>query len=135
MSTLRDDLLPIVQDGRALIQDFGLRQSRVVIRTRTWSTGKTRSGTYTDVDLELLPRPRIKETGDEALNVDRVTPQNTSGGYTVAQLNPPDTAGVEIIYVVTAPNGTKDYRLASIEDKGNFGYSMVLIPLNRPRPF
>ena len=135
MSTLRDDLLPIVQDGRALIQDFGLRQSRLVLRTRTWSTGEVRFGTSTDVDLEILPRPRIKETGDEVLKVDRITPQNTSGGYTMAQLNPPDTAGVEIIYVVTAPNGTKDYSLAAIEDKGNFGYSMLLNPLNRPRPF
>jgi len=132
MSTLRDDLLPVLRDGRQLIQDLGLRPYRVVVRTRTWSGSKVRLGTPTDSDLEIVPRPKVTEKdGDALLSVEKID----LGTYTLSQLNPSDVAGVEFYYSVTGPNGEFPYSLKSIDTSPRFGFRMILETLNRKRPF
>lgn len=58
---LRDDLLSVVDGGRQLAEDLGLRQRTVATRLRTWSGGKPGSGTPTDVDTEISPAPKVRE--------------------------------------------------------------------------
>lgn len=132
MSTLRDDLLPVLRDGRQLIQDFGLRPYRLIVRTRTWSGGSVRMGTSTDSDLEILPRPKVEETnGDKELRVSKID----LGLYTSSQLVPTDSAAVEWYYVVIGPNGSHDYTCSHIDTSPRFGFSMQLTALDRSRPF
>lgn len=138
--TLRDDLLPVFGDARALIDDFGLRTTRVIIRTRTWTGGpdgkQVGLGTYTDSDLEILPRPRVRTNREGELVVDRITPAYAGGGYTLAQLNPlPNlTDGQEVKYILIGPNGTKQFCGVEVESRKNFGYSIRMMDLDRAVP-
>src|SRR6185369_1839041 len=107
--TLRTDLLPVFRDARQLVQALGLRSMRVVVRSRVWSGGKVRLGVPTDTDLEILPRPRCKETDANTIVVDKVQPKpaGVSFGYTRQQLRPDDDTATEYYYVVTADDGVE----------------------------
>jgi hypothetical protein len=59
--TLRDDLIPVVDEMRELVDDLGLRRNTVETRLRTWSGGELGLGTPTDVDTELDPKPKVAE--------------------------------------------------------------------------
>ncbi len=65
-ATLNDDLLvdSLVPTVDALRNDlhaaFGVRHFRVFVVTRTWTGAMPGLGTYTDVELELSPRPLVE---------------------------------------------------------------------------
>ena len=59
--TLRDDLQGVVDDARGVVDDLGLRPFTVVVRTRTWASGRVGSGSSTTADVTLEPRPRVRE--------------------------------------------------------------------------
>lgn len=61
--TLRDDLIPVLDDVRALVDDLGLRQFTVQTRHRSWSGGELGRGTATDTDTEITPPPKVKLPG------------------------------------------------------------------------
>jgi hypothetical protein len=133
--SLKDDVLPIIRDGWALVSTLGFAPYTVVVRTRTWSGGKVKLGTSTDSDL-TLSSAQVKELGgDRELEVYAITPSHSGGGYTPAQLNPTTTAGVEYYYVVTGPNGTHNYTLASIDSGDPVEYKLRLAALTRGVPF
>lgn len=92
-------------------------------------------GTYTDSDLVITPPPRIKEDNGE-ITADRITPSHSGGGYTVGQLNPTPTltAGQEVLYIVTGPNGAKEYAIVEVNLRKNFGYELRLVSLDRVVP-
>lgn len=136
MSTLRDDILPVISDAWQLVNDLGFSPYTVTVRTRTWSEGQVQLGTPTISDLVLIPSPDIAEMdGDNSLKVSAITPAFAGGGYTVAQLNPAITAGVETYYIVDGPNGSNAYSLRSIDSSDSVEYKLVLDSLNRKRPF
>jgi hypothetical protein len=58
---LRDDLLPVVDAGRELAEDLGLRQRVVKTRLRVWSGGVVGRGTATDTDTTISPAPKVRE--------------------------------------------------------------------------
>ena len=60
MPTLIQDLLQTVDDARGIATDLGARLYRVFSRIRTWTGITVGVGTFTDVDTELLPRPRVR---------------------------------------------------------------------------
>jgi hypothetical protein len=125
--TLRDDVLPLVNMGRQIVDDLGLRTTTVALRTRTWSSGVVGRGTTTDVDVEITPRPKVERRGDLDLLVGPITPAFSLGGYTVEQLNGVDTAGVERLFVVTGPsNVNRLYVLHRIEAEEPFRYMLWL---------
>lgn len=133
--TLRTDLLPVFDDARQIMQDFGLRTTRVTIRVRTWSGGKVKLGTPTDVDTEILPRPRVRELDTRRVKVDKITPQHATGGYSRQQLRPDDAAGLEYFYRLVTPDGvTRDYALTELDTSRNFGYELTLTELDRGGP-
>jgi hypothetical protein len=114
--TLRTDLLPVVDELRALAgpSGFDVRTSRLTVRTRTWAGGRRGLGPVTNSDLVLAQSYKFRElTSKEVassggvfemgdLRVGPITPTDVSGGgYTEAQLAPDGSTGTEIIYVVT----------------------------------
>lgn len=142
--SFRTNLLKTVNNLRALSgpTGFDVYTSRVTIRVRTWTGGdngpEVRLGSYTDVDTEILPRPKVREAGGgTGLVVGPITPANDDGGYTPAQLNPAPslTAGQEVLYVVEGPNGTFTYTAADIDTSRAFRYMLTLTGLERKIPY
>lgn len=115
---VRSAALAALAAARGIAPALGMHQVRVVVRTRTYTGGKTQVGPSTAVDLvlgapdpstgQILP-PHVHGTsGDPELTVGPLTPFDpvvAPRGFTLAQLNPPDAAGVEHYYVVTFPGG------------------------------
>lgn len=136
--SLRDDLLPVFdRDARALIDDLGLRTSRVILRTRTWDGGHVRMGSADDEDLELDPRPKVREASPGYLKVGPITPSYPGGGYTPTQLFPDNAleANEERFWVVIGLDGEeREYRVSSIDSRRAFGITFTLQALDRPDP-
>lgn len=133
--SLRTGLLPVFRSTRQLVANLGLRTCRVTIRTRTWSGGKVRLGAPSDSDLELLPRPRVREIDQRRIKVDKITPQFSGGGYTRQQLRPDDLTSTEYYYIVVTPDGvSRNYTLENLDTARNFGYELTLIQLDRSSP-
>jgi hypothetical protein len=107
MSTLREDVLPIVDVGRQIIDDLGFRVFTVEIVTRTWSGGKVNAGTTSDSAETIFPRPKVVEKeGGKKLLIGPVTPAyvaGSGGGYAPEDLRPPDAGGVQMFWRVTGP--------------------------------
>jgi hypothetical protein len=123
---------PPAEGGR-----FDVYTATVTRRLVSWSGGSVKLGTATTTDLELRPRPKVREvSGDDVLRVGPVTPQNAVGGYSPSQLNPTSlAAGEEFYYVVVGPFGTKNYALTAFDTGRAFSYYLTLEALERKRPF
>lgn len=148
--SLREDLLPTVDDLRGIADDLGLRRYRFFVRTKTWSGASAGLGTVTNVDVEILPRPKVghakleskgpHEVADAAGSyrdgeylVSNLTPayydvHNVQlGGYTPGQLKPrPATARNEIVYVLSGDDGDIECTLAEDYFDRPFRYQMRL---------
>lgn len=119
---------------------FDVRQNRVIVRRRTWSSGKIQTGTATVADLEILPRPHVTgAAGDPVLTVGPITPAYPvppAGGYTPAQLNPADSPGLEWTYVVIGPDGVeRAYKSMRFTNTKPLRYMLELTSLDRVVPF
>jgi hypothetical protein len=122
------------------VDALGLRQVRVIIRSRQWSSGKIQTGTAIVTDLELSPRPHVRGvSGDPSLNVGPITPAYVgppAGGYTVAQINPSDAPGFEWNYVIVGPDGVeRPYKLQRLTTASSMRYMLDLEALDRKVPF
>lgn len=132
---LRDDLLPVFYEARQLIQDFGLRTHRVLIRTYVWSGQWSNHGDQSTLpDDEILPRPRVRETEDGYV-VDKITPETTVGGYALSDLVPANAQNRQTVFVVVDPAGNERIckpaaGLASVNTDRNFGYSLRLVAID-----
>ncbi len=134
-------LLPVLQVARTILDGpMGLRNASVTVRTVTWSGTRVGAGTPTASDLLLSPNPKVKEVdGDRRLQVTRITPAWSGGGYTRDQLRP-DTdrataPNVEFFYVVEGDNGAHPYALISINTGRSMEYALELVSLDRRLPF
>jgi hypothetical protein len=124
---LREDLLPVFEGVRQLVQDFGLRQSRVWIRTGDWDGGELLLGDLENTDVELLPRPKVEQQPGGMLKITRLTPSFDGGGILPASLSPAVAVGSSHRFLVAGPDGNvHTYRLASINLRKNFGYELML---------
>ena len=136
-TTLREALLPTVNDLRGISAELGLRRYRLFIRRRTWTGAKPGLGNFTNVDTEVVPPPRIMHPKLQSTDpheiagaagsfregdyfVSNITPAFYQdglqvGGYTPDDLRPrPATASEEIVYVLRGDDGTTECTL--IED-------------------
>lgn len=112
--------------------------TRVIVRTRSWSGGEVKLGHPTDADIELFPRPKVRNVGEgsRVVTVGPITPSNAAGGYTLAQLNPSEHDSVESYYILIGPDGvSRPYKLTQIDQKRAFRYTLVLESLDRRMPF
>ena len=140
MSTLRDDVLPIVDLGRQIIDDLGFRQFRFEILTRTWSSGKIGSGTPSDSYRTIAPNPKaVEQEGGKKLLVGPLTPAYAGGGYTPTELRVGDTAGVQVRWKVTGPFSSGKTSVwatvSNIDTAKPLRYMLTLSILDRDSPF
>jgi hypothetical protein len=135
--SLRTALLPVVNTLRGLAgpSTLDIRPYTVTVRTRRWSGGVVQKGTPTDSDMVLAPPPKVVERAREAL-VGPITPKHPDGGYSPAELNPADQAGVECFYVLVGPdNVRRPFTLVDIDTSRPFTYTLRLMALDRKVPF
>lgn len=137
---LRIDLIPVVDAGRQLVSDLGFRQQSVVVRTRVWSGGRPGSGSATDTDLTLSPRPKVGEPPARLIHdapgryeAGDVLVEKISVSYDEIDLMPVPVAGTEVIWVVTdAVDGrAREYKIVGVPAKLSFGYTVQLRRRNR----
>lgn len=139
--SLRDDLLSTLVAGYQIVEDAGLRQTRVIVRSRTWSSGKIQTGTATISDLEIEPRPEVVGmAGDPVLKVGPIVPASEAadpGTYTPAQLNRVDLPDTDWFYLIIAPDGVeRPYKLERLDTVTRpFRYMLDLTALDRKLPF
>lgn len=138
---LRDDVLPIINDGWSLAAEFWYTTYSLTIRTRTWSRS-VGSGTTTDSDITIDPQPPVKElNAGKRLKVGPIIPAHAGGGYTPQQLDPgaylPEgNTTVEILHVVTGPDGVvRDYHLVDIDssDPGEYLLTLEIVDPREPQ--
>lgn len=88
---------------------FDILTTKVEVVTRTWSGVRVNVGTATDSRVEILPRPRVRESGDGVIVIDRIQPRSALGGYAPTDLLPanPQAANVERFWILTAADGVE----------------------------
>ncbi len=138
MATLRDSLLPVIDEIRRIPgpDGVGVRTSRVYRVVRTWSGGSVRLGTSTDSTTEIVPRPKVREemSGNE-LTVGPITAAHVGGGYAQSDLVPTLTAAQEVFWQVVGENGTRTLELVDIDTSKPFRFTLRLRTLERVRPY
>lgn len=124
--SLRDDLLPVIEELRQIPADLGFRTIRV------WVRGSVRSkaalltgGTTANTDTEILPTPAVVEQdavdpsywGAEAAGlvqgqalselylIGPITPSYTGGGHDWASLRPLTTTPTDASRILLADRG------------------------------
>lgn len=155
--TLRDDLLPVFQDTRGVIQDLGLRRFSVILRRRIWSGAEVGDGACVDEDIVLTPLPKVTfrspfarqleiqlgggTVRDRYYQIEKITPafndgQGNVGGYTPDQLRMrvgPDMRNVDPVVVLLGDDGTlRECEQVLLEDDKSFGYSMLVQEADNP---
>jgi hypothetical protein len=148
MGTFREDILAGVVDPLRYLPDttFDLRTFKVTLVRREWQPVGTfpprlNIGTYVDVETVLEPRPKVREQEGVGSNgwfkVDKITPANTSGGYTPEQLNPPREAGVEFFWKLEGPFASgltvQEFEVVTLDTSKPFTYSVMLQPRERKK--
>lgn len=142
--SLRDDLLPVVDELRQLPDDFGIRLYSVILRTRTWKSGKPGIGQPTIVDVEILPKPRVrllstKEVAESGgtyhagdFKVEKITPKYAPAladgrtGHTPAELVQVVTAAAQdVAIVLTGDEGPIECTAVEYHFDRPFNYWMV----------
>lgn len=135
MATLRDGLLPVFESARTLIDGLGLRTTRVIRRTKTWSGGQVGLGTLTTTDVELAPRPKVRDAGPGQVVVGPITPAFAGGGYDHDDLVPAQTDAQDVIWVLIGADGEeRPYRWAGTDSRRAFRYMLTLQELDREDP-
>lgn len=126
--TLRDDLIPVVDEIRGIHDELGLRvRSAVIVRSTTVSGTGLASATSTS-DRTLSPTPRVRlVTGrnpqpDGLYRAGNIIVDQISASYTRTQLDP----GGASVWIIDG----KQHRLLSLEQRA-FRWRAVLEPLTR----
>lgn len=141
--TLRDDLLPVVDELRGLPGSLGFRvYTQVSVIKKVWSGGRPGVGTATTTTTNITVGgypPKVEEISSrdivasgglyhsEDLRVGPMTPY--SGGVTAEMIEPTMSIGNELIWKVTGPgtssSGDYYHRLSSHTDNA-LGWYVVL---------
>ena len=130
MSTLRDDLIPVFDEGRQIVDDLGLRQQTVVVRTRVWDGGEVGLGTATDTDLTLSPTPKVTRlslrvvagSGGKYQMGDRRVGK-ISATYTAEQLGGGSVAaGTELLWLIDG----EPHTLVETPEEKNFEWRCIV---------
>lgn len=140
--SLRDEILPDLDELRDLANEFGLRRYSLTLRTRTWSGGQPGMGTPTDTDVVVDPPPKVrllttKEIADSGgtyqkgdFKVEKMTPRYTSptaGGFSPAMLQiAPGGSAQDVAWVLTGDEGAIECTAIEFHFDKAFNYWMVL---------
>jgi hypothetical protein len=115
MTTLKDELLPLVDDVRAIAGELGFRPYEVYVRVETHAGPRPGYGPRTVTDTRLLvggQNPKVREirskdviagtteSTDAVYEIGPVTPAFGGGGVSLDTLAPPKTSTPTTIYYV-----------------------------------
>lgn len=117
--TLKDDLLPLIDELRGLPGELGFRPYQVWVRTVEWSGHRAGNGVSKVTDARLSvgngQDPKVKkvhrndvvggklESVDAVYDIGPLTPKYSGGGVANEVLNPSPTAdnqAVEVFYLI-----------------------------------
>ena len=133
--TIVSDNLPTIEAGRQLLVDAGLRNHRVYLRAGVWDGGEIHLGTLTDTDVEITPRPKVKEAGPSSLTVTNITPVYPGGGWDPSTILPDVASGSDYYFVVTNPRGDSlPYAVTDINSTSPFRVTLTLTRLEPASP-
>ena len=137
--SLRDDLLPVVDQVRGIPGALGIRGTSVRVLRRTWSGGRRGSGTASDATVaDLAAKYKVRlvtmreiassggkfEAGD--VRVGPITPSDGgSVGYTPEELAPTGGSGDEIVHQLTGELAG-EYRLVATDFAAALHYTLTL---------
>lgn len=134
--TLRDDLLPCVDDARQIIDDLGLRPYTTIIRTRTWAGGRPGLGATSDVDVTITPKPRVTyptprqrtESPGRFEDGDRLIEKISALTYSEADLTgDPIASDAEVFFLIDG----EPHRIVGKPEKRNFEWRVQVRRMNR----
>lgn len=153
--SLRDDLLPVLDEVRGLAGELGLRTITVTVRVRVYSAppGVVGAAVTSTTSTTLTPTPRVRparvQRDDEAVvdgpftdstgqprllryEVGPITPAYPGGGYTVASLMPSDdlTRRVTIVLAGGQHGDGEEYSVVRVDDTKPF---RVMLTVERTR--
>lgn len=109
---LVDSLLGVVDELRdGLNTDMGVRQWRVFVSIKTYTSGKRGVGAFTRSETEITPRPRVRDSirrellpaGIAEAGIIKLT--EISLTYLESELIPTLTAGQQLFYVLRDAQG------------------------------
>ena len=143
--SLRDDLLPVLDEVRAIPGELGLRPFEVWMRVTTWDGGRVGVGTKTTTDTQFLvggqnPKCHVLTSKDvvasgglysEAdVRVGPLTPQFPGGGSDTTAFDPPVTgAATQVAFRILGPGITAGgdwYRKIGQNDVAPLRYEIIL---------
>lgn len=138
--TLRDDLVPVIDDLRGMIGDLGLRRYIVQTVRRTFSgaeVGRSLVG-YPPIDVTttITPAPKVADDplrfvaspGGESKDGAKVVKGISVATYTRAALDGGEVAANEEWFWLL--NGEK-YAVEGVPEERNFGWTVRLRRMNR----
>jgi len=135
MATIVSRALKPLERGRQLLEDAGLRNHRVFLRLGQWDGGEIHLGTLTDTDVEITPRPKVKENGPSSLTVTNITPTYPGGGWEPLTLLPEVASGQDYYIIVTNPRGDSlPYTVTDIDSTSPFRVKLTLERLEPASP-
>ncbi len=144
--TLRDDILPIAYEARAIAGELGFRPHSVWLVTKAYSGGHVGDGLEEATETPLTEAngqpPKVRWLTDEeraigqipdgAVEIGPITPSFPGGGTDIAALNGSGLANgdVRLIKLVgpKAPNGAY-YRIAGIQAHKALRYVVRAVPV------
>jgi len=153
--TLRDELLPVLNELRGIGDELGLRPITVTVRERLYSLPPGTVGAVVTAtnNTALTPTPAVRlarqHRDDEAIlegpyadatgqprslrfEVGPITPAHVGGGYAAAQLMPGDTETRRVTIVLAGGQhgAGEEYRVVRVDDTKPF---RIMLTLERTR--
>lgn len=135
---LRDGLLPVLDRLRQIPDNLGIRRYSVILRKRSWPGGVPGKGTPKDVDVEIVPKPRVRLL--TAKEVADAGGTYATGDYKVEKITPKYAAEMaggrtgwspgQIIQAVGAQGD--DIALLLVGDEGTIECTPVEYHFDRP---
>jgi len=143
-ATSRDRFRSIAYRHRSLPGAYGLRPYTVSVVLRVFGGTHTGEGSETEmvtevVELDGYP-PRVRVLDDEQLalgglakgsvEVGPITPDCSLGGMSIDTLRQiAAESGDMVVFRLTGPSGTRDFRLVDLRDDRALHYTLRLRPL------
>lgn len=149
--TLRDDMLPVLDELRGLADEFGLRPITVTVRTRVYSLppGDVGATLLSTTNTAVTPTPVVKPArlyrDDEAIrdgeyadatgqprllryDIGPITPAYSGGGFDASSLMPNDTntRRVTIVLVGGQHGAGEEYRVMKVDDSKPFRITLTV---------
>jgi hypothetical protein len=135
LSPEMDDWRELVDMGREIVDDFGLRTNQVFVVTRVWPSGITgdeSAGAPVDTTVEITPRPEVVQRSESEFTINGITPPFDGSGWTLAQLSPSITpvtgqpvGTIHFLRLVMETGETRDVRVRAILQPDAFDYVFI----------